>query len=121
MPRKPKKPPIFYFRNMSAKNMVELLDKECPIDLRYNEDLVDRVHVQYPLASKTEVATVIKEIFNSMRDLLFFGKIFNFHKMFFDTKLYFRAHSKAIKKHRFALRVSMKTPPPLRRHVSKSK
>jgi len=106
---------------MSAKNMVDLLDKECPIDLRYNEDLVDRVHVQYPLASKTEVATVIKEIFNSMRDLLFFGKIFNFHKMFFDTKLYFRAHSKAIKKHRFALRVSMKTPPPLRRHVSKSK
>lgn len=69
--------------------MMDLLNKEIPINIKYNEDLVDRVHSRYPFISKIEVSLIVKSVFQSFRDLLVLGNILNFHNLFFDTKLYF--------------------------------
>jgi hypothetical protein len=116
-----KKYPKFYLRNISNEQMVELLNKEYPIDLRYNEDLVERVHTQYPLVSKTEIATVIKCVFSSMRDLLFLGKTFNFRRLFIRTRLSLKINSPVVKTRRYTLKVDMRTHRKMRRHVSETR
>lgn len=87
--KKPKTIKPFNFKNLSHQEMVDLVNKELPISLKYNEDLINRIHEKYPIVNKSEIALVAKTIFQSIRELLILGKIINLHSLFFDTKLYF--------------------------------
>lgn len=112
--KKPKTVRPFYFVNMSKQDIVDMLNNECPINIKYNEDLVDRIYARYPLVSKTEISIIVKAVFQSFRDLLVLGKVLNFNTLFFDTKLYFFARYK--RGHILpSLKVKMSTPPKLRK------
>ncbi len=93
--------------------MVDLINHEYPINLKYNEDLVNRVHNRYPILKKSEISIIIKEVFQSMRELLLLGHILNFHNLFFDTKLHiFNYHNKL----KSAIKVKISTPPSLKNY-----
>lgn len=113
--KKPKSIRKFYFRDLSHQEMVDLVNRENPISLKHNEDLVNRIHARYPLISKVQVSLIVKGIFQSLRDLLVLGKVLNFNNLFFDTKLHFFDYRKG--GHILpSLKVKMSTPPPLRNH-----
>lgn len=106
----------FYFKDCSKQDVVDMLNNEYPINLKYNEDLVNRIHIRYPLISKTEVSIIVKAIFQSFRELLVLGKVLNFNTLFFDTKLFFFASLK--NGHILpSLKVKLSTPPPMRKNV----
>ncbi len=113
--KKPKRVKPFKFKDLSNQEVVDLLNAENPVNLKYNEDLVNRVYARYPLVDKTQVSIVVKSIFQSFRDLLVLGKVLNFNNLFFDMKLHFFDYRKsdAILP---SLKVKISTPPPLRRH-----
>lgn len=113
--KKPKRVKPFKFRELSHQEMVDLLNTEHPISLKHNEELVNRVYARYPLVDKSQVAIVVRSIFQSFRDLLVLGKVLNFNNLFFDTKLHFFDYRKAgaILP---SLKVKISTPPPLRHH-----
>lgn len=98
---------------MTHQEMVDLINQENPVSLKYNEELVNRVYARYPLISKAEVGMIVKTIFQGMRDLLILGKVLNFNTLFFDTKFHFfdyRWGSHILP----ALKIKISTPPPLR-------
>lgn len=100
---------------MTHQQMVDHLNEVCPISLKYNEDLVNRVHQRYPILDKSEVGIIIKAVFSSFRDLLILGKVLNFNSLFFDTKLHFfdyRRDGRILP----SLKVRISTPPKLRKH-----
>lgn len=104
----------YSFKDQSHQEVSNQLDVSNPINLKYNEDLINRVHAKYPLVSKTEIAIVVSGVFKSIRELLIRGKILNFNKLFFDTKLHFFGYRKG--KHILpSLKVKVGTPPPLRK------
>jgi hypothetical protein len=105
----------FTFKNQTNQQMVDELNISYPISLKYNEDLVNRVHARYPLLDKSLVSIIIKAIFASFRDLLVLGKILNFNNLFFDTKLHFFEHRRD--GHILpSLKVRISTPPQLRKY-----
>lgn len=113
-----KKTKEYYFKEIDRKEMIDLLNNNLPVNIKYNEDLVDRVHARYPLLDKIEVSIIIKAVFQSIRDLLVLGKILNFNTLFFDTKLYFFDHRRD--GHILpALKVKITTPPTLRKYVER--
>lgn len=111
--KKPKTIRAFYFKDLTHQDMVDLVNIENPINLKYNEDLVNRISARYPLISRVQTAIIVRGIFQSIRDLLVLGKVLNFNKLFFDTKLHFFDYHKgdAILP---SLKVKISTPPPLR-------
>lgn len=111
--KKPKLVKPFYFKDLSHQEMVDLLNQDCPVNLKYNENLVKRVYARYPLISLVQVAVIVKAIFQSFRDLLVLGKVLNFNNLLFDTKLHFFDY----RKDGYilpSLKVKISTPPPLR-------
>lgn len=106
----------YYFKDLDRKEMIDQLNNDLPVNIKYNKDLVDRVHARYPLLDKTEVSIIVKAVFQSIRDLLVLGKILNFNTLFFDTKLYFFDHRRD-GRILPSLKVKISTPPPLRKHV----
>jgi hypothetical protein len=112
--KKPKLVKPFFFKQLDHQQVVDLINKEIPVNIKYNEDLVDRVYARYPLIDKTQVSIIVKAVFQSLRDLLVLGKVINFNNFFFDTKLFFFDY------HRDgrilpSLKVKISTPPPLRK------
>lgn len=116
--KKPKTVKPYVFKELSHQDVVDLLNKESPINLKYNEDLVNRVHARYPLVNKSDIVLVIMATFQSLRDLLVLGKVLNFNNIFFDTKLFFFDHRR---NDRIlpSLKIKISTPPPMRIHVEK--
>ena len=105
----------FQFKDMTNQQMVDYLNENHPISLKYNEDLVNRIHARYPVLDKSEVGIVVKAVFGSFRDLLVLGKILNFNSLFFDTKLHFFTHRRD-GRILPSLKVRISTPPKLRKH-----
>ena len=107
----------FWFKDMTHKQMVDKLNEEHPINLRYNEDIVNRVHLRYPILNKSSISIIIKTVFQSFRDLIIMGNILNFHKLFFDTKILVFKYVKndVISP---ALKVRISTPPELKKYGS---
>jgi len=104
----------FWFKDMTHQQMVSKLNEDCPINLRYNEELVNRVHARYPILDKVSVSIIVTSVFQSIRDLMVMGKILNFNKLFFDTKLHFFDYRKG--GHILpSLKVKISTPPNLRK------
>lgn len=104
----------FWFKDMTHQQMVDKLNVDYPVNLRHNEDLVNRVHARYPILDKTSVSVIIISVFQSIRDLMILGKILNFNKLFFDAKLHFFDYRK--NGHILpSLKVKISTPPNLRK------
>lgn len=113
--KKPKTVRPFYFKEIEHQQVVDQLNDEYPVNIKHNEDLVNRVHARYPLIDKTQTSIIIKAIFQSFRDLLILGKVLNFNNLFFDAKLHFFDYRKD--GHILpSLKVKISTPPPLRDH-----
>lgn len=108
----------FSFRQQTKQQMVDELNTDYPISLRYNEDLVDRVYARYPLLPRSTIANIVKAVFASFRDLLVLGKVLNFNGLFFDTKLHFFHHRRG-GRILPSLKVRISTPPHLRKHENK--
>lgn len=105
----------YYFKEADRQEMVDQLNRDLPVNVKFNEDLVDRIHARYPLLDKTEISIIVKSVFQSIRDLLVLGKVLNFNTLFFDTKLHFFDHRRD--GHILpSLKVKITTPPPLRNH-----
>lgn len=79
----------FNFKNLTKEQMVEIVDKKFPISLRYNEELIEKVHSRYPLITKAEVAVIVKFVFETMREFMILCKVINFNKVFINLKMYF--------------------------------
>lgn len=113
--KKPKQVKPFYFTEKSHQDMVNHLNKELPIKLKYNEELVDRIHQRYPILDKSSVSIIVRGVFQSLRDLLVLGKVLNFNNIFFDTKFHFfdyRRDGHILP----SLKVKISTPPPMRKN-----
>ena len=94
--------------------MVDELNNELPISIKYNEDLVDRIHRKYPNLNKSSIALIVKEVFQTFRAFLVLGKIMNFNTLFFDAKLHFFDYRK--NGHILpSLKVKVSTPPKMRK------
>lgn len=106
----------FHFKNMSKQDMVELLNREAPIDLQYNQELVERVYQRYPFITKAEVAIIIRLTFQAIRDFIVLGKVINLNGVFVDMKLFFINGPHKEKKIP-RLRVKLTTPPTLKKQV----
>jgi len=105
--------PDFSFKDHSKQEMVNQINKDLPISIKYNEDLVNRVYNRYPLINKSEVAIIIKSIFIVIRELLILGKVLSFGDLFFNTQLkFFTFRYKGVIFP--SLRVSLITPPKLK-------
>lgn len=112
--KKPKVIKPFSFKDLSHQEVVDLINEHYPVNIKYNEDLVNRVYERYPVIDKYEIAIIIKAVFQSFRDLLILGKILNFNKLFFDMKFLFFDYRK--NGHILpSLKVKISTPPPLRK------
>jgi hypothetical protein len=112
--KKPKLVKPFFFKQLDHQEVVDLINKEMPVNIKYNEDLVDRVYARYPLIDKIQVSIIVKAVFQSLRDLLVLGKVINFNNLFFDFKLHFfdyRRDGRILP----SLKVKISTPPPLRK------
>ena len=104
----------FYFKDIEHQEVVNQLNNDNPVNLKYNEDLVNRVYARYPLIDKTQISIITKAIFQSFRDLLVLGKVLNFNNLFFDCKFHFFDYRKG--GHILpSLKVKISTPPPLRK------
>jgi predicted DNA-binding protein YlxM (UPF0122 family) len=113
--KKPKTVKPFYFKDLSHQEMADLLNEENPVNLKYNEDIINRIHARYPLLEKSQISIIVKSVFHSLRELLVLGKVLNFNNLFFDGKLHFFDYRKG--EHILpSLKVKISTPPPLRKH-----
>jgi len=97
-----------YFKEMSHKDVVALIEQKYPIKLKYNEDLINRVSSRYPLIDKIKITLIIKTFFQSIRSLLILGKILTFHDIFINTKLFFFDHWRNGKQYA-SVKIKMKT------------
>ncbi len=112
--RKPKTVKYYSFKDLDKQDMADILNKDLPISLRKNEDLITRIHDRYPLIDKSQISLIVKTVFQSMRELMILGKILSFHTVFFNTKLHFYLRNvKGVIKP--SLKVKIATPPPMKR------
>lgn len=105
----------YHFKDHTHQEIVDILNKDLPLNLKYNENLIDKIYNKYPLISKSQISIIVKATFQGIRDLLILGKILNFNKIFFDTKLLVFPYRR--KDVIFpSLKVKISTPPPLREY-----
>lgn len=114
MPKKIRPVKFFAFKDLTKEQMIDLINKEYNINLKYNEKLVNRIHDRYPNISKIEVSLIVKAFFESIRNLFLLGKVLNFNKLFFNAHFHFFDYR------RFgrifpSLRIILKTPPPIKK------
>jgi hypothetical protein len=108
----------YYFLDKTHTQIVDQINTDLPVNLKYNEDLVTRVHNRYPFIDKSEVSIIVKAVFQSFRDLLVLGKILNFNKLFFDTKLFvfdYRKNGRTFA----SLKTKISTPPTMLKNNDK--
>ena len=86
---KPVRP--FFFQDLSRQEVADLLDQEYPISLKHNEDLVNRVHLRYPILKKSEIAVIIRQVFQGFRTFLILGKTLG--DFFGRARLVFSKHA----------------------------
>lgn len=113
--KKPKHVKPFYFKDKTHQQVLDEVNRDLPISLKYNSDLINRIHDKNPLIEKSDISKIVIAVFQSMRDLMVLGKVLNFNNLFFDTKLHFFSHERS--GHILpALKAKISTPPPLRKN-----
>lgn len=63
------------------------LDQECPISIKYLEDIINRVHLRYPLIEKYKVSIIIQTLFQIIRTLIMDGKVVSLNGLFHNMKI----------------------------------
>lgn len=112
--KKPKVVKPFSFNKLSNQEMVDIINDTYPINLKYNEELVNKVYSRYTVIEKSKVAIIIKAVFQSFRDLLILGKVLNFNGLFFNTNLLFFNHNRKGKISP-CIKIQISTPPPFKK------
>jgi nucleoid DNA-binding protein len=79
-----------FFKNMTTNEFMDILDEKYPVNLKYLEDLVERVWYKYPLVSKADIAIVVNGFFGALRYALISNKVIVCDKLLYFTKLRLR-------------------------------
>lgn len=80
---------IFRFKERSLEDKVKEVNSLFPINLKYNEELIDRIYEQYPYIEKHEISNIVLTTFSIIRECLIMGDIINIYNLFFNMKLFF--------------------------------
>lgn len=112
--KKQKQVKPYYFTDKSHKAIVEELNNKYPVTLKYNLDLINRVHEKYPYINKLQLIIIATKAFETLRELIVLGNVINFNKIFFDMKLFF------FKRETFGyilplVKLILKTPPVIKK------
>ena len=94
---------------MLNKKEISHLNEEYPINIKPLKDLIDRVHARYPLATKYEIAVVIKKFFEQMRDLLAEGNTICINGFFSSMVLIYFSRIR-LNKYYLIAKVKLTTP-----------
>lgn len=111
--KKQKQVAPFAYKDLTNKQVVDIINIDLPISLRYNEDLINRIHARYSVIDKAQISIIVKAVFSSIREFLMLGFVQNYNKLFFDTKLLFFTHQRNGDIFP-AVKVEMTTPPKLK-------
>lgn len=79
----------FFFKNKTKEEMVEYVNQQHEIYLKGMNELIDRIHNQYPLIDKVDVIIIVKALLESIRDLMILGETLNIQEIFSEMKLNF--------------------------------
>ena len=60
----------FEFKEISKEEMVNIINSKHPIKLNKISYFADKIHERYPVATKTEIVMVLKEVFETIREIL---------------------------------------------------
>lgn len=80
---------MFRFKGKSFDEKIKEVNSSIPINLKYNEDLVNRIYDQYPYIEKHEISNIVLTTFSIIRECLIRGDIINIYNLFFNMKLFF--------------------------------
>jgi hypothetical protein len=98
------------------KELIEDINKDLPINIKKLEVIVNRIHEKYPLLDKSDVAIVVKTIFETMRELLIKNHEISVNNFFKSMKFYYFTHCR--QGHIIpALKIKINTSPKLRKYV----
>lgn len=84
----------FVFKNKSHEEIVDIINQELPLNLKNQQNLIDRIYLRYPYIKKYEISIIVMTIFSIIRDNLILGNTLNFYNLFFNTKIMFFNSSK---------------------------
>jgi len=101
----------FYFENLSEVDIINLVNREQPINIKHLSFIVDKIYAKYPLIDKSEISVIVRAVFESIREFLILGYIINFNKTFFDMKFHVFQFAKKFS----GLKVKLTTPPHIRK------
>lgn len=105
---------LFKYKSTNLLGKIKEINNNLPIKLKHNQDLIDRIHSQYPYLEKHEISTIVITTFSIIREILVSGDIINIYNLFFDVKFnFFKARKNADIAWR--LRGNIKTAPNLRK------
>jgi hypothetical protein len=79
-------PKPFWFWNVSNQEVAEVLDQEYPIKLT-DTRIIDRIHAQYPIIPKHEVAMIVRACFEVLRARLILGDLIRIKGFLIDLFL----------------------------------
>lgn len=107
--------PLPYRDGITPEDLIKDLDLLLKIGMReYNKDLIDRVCDKYNLIPRSDVIFIIQNTFNTMRDLLLFGKILNLNGSLFGIKFKFLKSRKDLNSKSITLKIVLGTPKDLK-------
>ncbi len=87
----------FYYKDKTYQEIIDIIDKELPIHLKNNEDLINKIHQKYPLLTKSEIAVIVKGFFQCLRDVLVSNQVVHVTKLMCHVKWHFRKEKKYIR------------------------
>jgi len=79
----------FDFKDLTKQEMLDLINKELPINIKKLEPIINRIYEKYPVIEKADISLIVKTAFELFREYLIMGYIMTFQKFLFDIRLYF--------------------------------
>ena len=49
----------FGFKDLDHEQVIEFMNEEYPVNIRYNEDLINRIHTRYPILDKASISVIV--------------------------------------------------------------
>jgi nucleoid DNA-binding protein len=112
--KKKYKAETYKYKNRTHREVYDIVEKELPISLKNNENLINQIHERYPILSKTEISIIVKMVFSSLREMLILGKIINIRTILAYMRLSFNKVVFKNKKNQINVKVKLHTPDNLR-------
>lgn len=85
------------FYTSSEEDYISQVNSLLPVTLKYNADLIERVHARYPLLKKTEIALILTTFISVFRECLLRSHLMDFHNIFSVYIYAFDRYKNAIK------------------------